>query len=259
MSALVVQDLSVTLGRRAVLDGVSFTAKKGELIGLVGVNGAGKSTLLRALVGLLPSHGDMEVDGVDLRHISAGERARRIAYLPQEREIAWPIAVADLVALGRTPHRKPFAPLAHADFEAIDRAMARMDVEHLRAVPATELSGGERARALIARALAQEAPLLLVDEPTAGLDPGHQIDLMQELTDLTAGGTTVLVCIHDLALAARWCSRILLVDAGTLKADGLPEHVLSHEMLGSIYGITAHIAEVDGRTIIQPLGRVQTV
>ncbi|VVT05329.1 ABC transporter ATP-binding protein [Rhizobium sp. EC-SD404] len=255
MSALVVQDLSATLGRRGVLDGVSFTAKKGELIGLVGVNGAGKSTLLRALVGLLPSHGDMESDGDDLRRMGAGDRARRIAYLPQEREIAWPIAVADLVALGRTPHRKPFASLATADLKAIDRAMAQMDVGHLRAVPATELSGGERARVLIARALAQEAPLLLVDEPTAGLDPGHQIDLMQVLTDLAAGGTTVLVCIHDLALAARWCSRILLIDAGKIKVDGLPTQVLTHETLGSVYGVTAHIAEVDGRTVIQPLGR----
>jgi iron complex transport system ATP-binding protein len=158
--------------------------------------------------------------------------------------------VETLVGLGRLPHRA--APAA--DRAAVDAALAAMDLCPFRARPATELSGGERARALIARALAQEAPLLLADEPTAGLDPAHQIALMARFRRLAREGRGVVTALHDLALAARWCDRLLLLQAGRLVADGPPEAVLTPERLASVYGVTAHLGRDADGPVVVPTG-----
>ncbi len=253
MTLLAVSNLSVSLGKARVLNDVSFSVGRGEFVGLIGPNGAGKSTLLRSLLGLVPSHGDIEIDGKAAAALIARERAKKIAYLAQEREIAWDVPVEMVVALGRAPHRPAFAAPGEADRAAIDRAMRRMEVDAFRDRPATELSGGEKARVLIARALAQETPLLLGDEPAAGLDPRHQITLMRLFSELATDGRSVVASLHDLGLAARWCSRLLLLDRGRLVADGAPQAVLTPERVRSVYGVTAFFGETDGRGLVQPL------
>lgn len=252
MTLLSVSSLSASLGGKPVLKDISFAICAGELVGLLGPNGAGKSALLRSILGLVPSQGEIAMSSRPAAALSMVERARLVAYLPQDREIAWGMAVEELISLGRTPHRTTFAGLGRDDHAAIQRAMRRMEVEHLRHRAATELSGGEKARVLIARALAQDAPLLLADEPTAGLDPSHQMALMRIFTELAGEGHAVVASLHDLGLAARWCSRLLLVDGGAIVADGPPETVLSPERLRQVYGVEAYFGEAAGKLILQP-------
>lgn len=253
MTLLSVSALSTKLRGRPVLTGVSFSIAPGEFVGLIGPNGAGKSTLLRSVLSFLPSTGKVAIGMRDVTTMSAAERARLVAYVPQEREIAWGLPVETLVGLGRTPHRSAFAGLGRDDHVAIERAIERMEVGALRRRPATELSGGEKARTLIARALAQDAPLLLADEPAAGLDPSHQIALMRIFASLAAEGRGVIASMHDLGLAARWCSRLILIDRGAIVADGTPETVLSPERLRQVYQVEAYFGEVAGKMIVQPL------
>jgi ABC-type cobalamin/Fe3+-siderophores transport systems, ATPase components len=246
------KSLTVELGGRRVLDDVTLSIGEGEFVGLVGPNGAGKSTLLKAIVGLLPAGGEIALGGEAARSLSARETGRRLSYLAQEREIAWPVPVEDLVMLGRAARLPSFARPGPQDAAAVARAMRRMEVEALARRPATELSGGEKARVLIARALAQETPLLLADEPTAALDPAHQIALMRVFADLAGEGGAVVACLHDLGLAARWCTRIVLLDAGRIIADGAPLDALTPERLRSVYGVEALFADRDG-PVVHPL------
>ena len=243
-------NLSVTLGGRQVVAGIS-TELTGGLIGLVGPNGAGKSSLVRAIAGLVPSEGTILIDGK--RALPLRERARRIAYLPQGQAVFWPVTVERLVALGRLPHLAPFERPADTDHAAIERALTRTDLLDLRDRSIDELSGGERARVLLARALAVEAPLLLADEPLAALDPAHQIEVMQLLRAEAARGATVIAVLHDLTLAARWCDRLLLMDKGQLVADGAPRQVLTAERIDAVYGVSAFIGEAEGEPLIVPL------
>ncbi|WP_137932287.1 ABC transporter ATP-binding protein [Mesorhizobium comanense] len=254
MSLLSVSGLRVSLGGKPVLHGVSLDIAAGEFVGLIGPNGAGKSTLLRAALGLVRGEGRIAIDGSET--LSIRQRARRVAYLPQERDIAWPVSVEMLISLGRAPHGTAFSRLGAEDIEAIDRAMTRMEISAFRDRPATELSGGEKARALIARALAQGAPLLLADEPTAGLDPSHQIASMQVFADVASEGRAVVASMHDLGLAARWCSRLVLLDRGVVVADGAPRAVLTAERLRTIYGVEAYLGEAMGGMVIQPMNVV---
>ncbi|MEF2073422.1 ABC transporter ATP-binding protein [Consotaella aegiceratis] len=250
MTLLSVSDLSVSFGARRALDSVSLSAEGGEIIGLLGPNGAGKTTLLRALVGLVPRHGQVRVDGTPVDRFDAVERARRIAYLPQDRAINWPVSVETVVAFGRAPFRRSFGRLGRDDRARIESVIEQMGLGALRDRPATTLSGGERARVLIARALAQDAALLLADEPTAGLDPAHQIGVMRCFRDVALSGRAVITSLHDLSLAARWCSRLLVIQDGRLVADGAPDAVLTPEILRDVYRIDAEIAHLDGRLVI---------
>jgi iron complex transport system ATP-binding protein len=250
VSLLALEALTVRRGGRRVLDGVSVTVDAGELVGLLGPNGAGKTTLMRAALGLQPSEGRVTLGGAALDRLPARERAMRAAYVPQDRSIAWPVSVETVVGLGRLPHRAPPA----ADRAAIDAALAAMELEPLRDRPATELSGGERARALVARALAQDAPLVVADEPTAGLDPGHAIALMARFRGLAEAGRGLLVSLHDLGLAARWCDRLLLLHDGRLVAEGAPAAVLTPERLAAVYGITAFRGGDASGPVLQPTG-----
>ena len=252
MTALSLKSVCATMEGRAILRNVSLDMKPGEFVGLIGPNGAGKTTLLRSILGLMPTSGEVVIGDSDARHMSAQAKARHIAYLPQERDIAWPVSVETVVALGRAPHRLPFAALNDRDKVSIERAISRMELQNLRSRAATDLSGGEKARVLIARALAQDAPCLLADEPVAGLDPAHQLTLMQCFADLAAEGRSVIASLHDLGLAARWCTRLVLLGQGKVIADGAPSDVLTRERLASVYGIEAHILIVDGQLIVQP-------
>ncbi len=241
MVNIVLTSVGVTLGRREVVREVSAEFGPGTLTGIVGPNGAGKSTLARAILALVPVTGRVRVDGVDAAAMPRADLARRIAYVPQGQVLHWPLTVERLVGLGRLPHLAPMSRIADADTSAIKRAMARADVLDLRDRIATELSGGERARVLFARALAVEAPALIADEPLASLDPGHQIDVMDLLRAEAAGGALVVAVLHDLTLAARYCDRLLLIDDGRIIADGTPAEVLTAERLRAVYGIDARV------------------
>jgi len=249
MSGLETRNLTVSLGGRVVLDDVSLNVAGGCLTGLIGPNGAGKSTLSRALAGLLPGRGRVLLDGAPIERTSRLERARKVAYLPQERDVHWPLTVRELVALGRLPWGDGRSP---ADREAVARAMRLADLEALAERRATELSGGERARALLARALATETPILLADEPVAALDPEHQLRVMELLRRHAEAGAAVVVVMHDLFAAARFCGRAILLDQGRVIADGEPDEVLDPENLRRRYHIEAIYPERDGRRFPVP-------
>ena|SRR5690554_174848 len=242
--------LSVHRGRRPVVEGVSLEMAIGEFVGLIGPNGAGKTTLLRAALGLLPHEGESS-----LAAMSPEARARAAAWLPQAREIAWPVSVEELVRLGRTPHRR--AGGREADARAVDAALARMELEAFRKRRATELSGGEQARVLIARALAQETPLLLADEPIAGLDPAQQLRAMEVFAGLAREGRGLVAALHDLGLAARFCTRLVVLARGRVVADGEPGAVLTPELLAGVFGIRAHFEQGPEGPLFQPLERLR--
>ena len=248
MTLLSVDRLTVHRGPCPVVDDVSFTIAAGEIVGLIGPNGAGKTTLMRAALGLLPHTGTSS-----LARLPARARARAAAWLPQAREIAWPVPVETLVTLGRLPHSTRGGAVTAADRAAVAQALARMDLASFATRPATQLSGGEQARALIARALAQDAPLLMADEPVAGLDPAHQIATMQVFAALAAEGRGVLVSLHDLGLAARHCTRLLMMDRGRLVADGPPGAVLTQDNLQTVFGLKAWYADTPHGPVFQPL------
>ncbi len=245
----VCRDVTVNRGSTPVVKSVSLTIAPGEVVGLIGPNGAGKTTLMRAALGLLPFFGSCS-----LAEMPVSSRARYATWLPQDREIAWPIPVETLVALGRTPHGASISRLSSQDAEAVRRALEKADMWAFRDRIATQLSGGEKARVLLARALAQETPMLLADEPIAGLDPAHQIATMQVFNTLASDGRSVLVALHDLGLAARFCSRLVLMQAGRMVADGRPEDVLTAHNLAEVFGIDAYRVETADGLVLQPLG-----
>ncbi|MEE4350703.1 MAG: ABC transporter ATP-binding protein [Pacificimonas sp.] len=249
---LVAEGVSVRVGGKALVSDASFHLKAGALVALVGPNGAGKSSLLRALAGVMPFEGNVRLGDTDWRALSPRERATRLAYLPQERRVEWSIAVADLVALGRHPFRRRFAPQTEDDRTAVAAAMAAMDVRALADRRATTLSGGELARALTARALAVQAPVLLADEPVAALDPYHQLQVMGVLCAEAARGAAVLVVLHDLSLAARFCDRVLLMDRGRIVADGSPREALSPAAVAATYGVEMLTGESGGEHWLLP-------
>ncbi len=241
-------DLTVTRGGCPVVDHVTARIQPGECIGLIGPNGAGKTTLMRAVLGLQPAQGHSS-----LARLPGPDRARAVAWMPQSREIAWPVTVETLIALGRIPHLPRGARPQPADQAAIDAAIARMGLDSYRHRTATQLSGGEQARVLIARALAQDTPLLMADEPIAGLDPANQIATMQVFADLAAEGRSVIVSLHDLGLAARHCTRLLLLDRGRLAADGPPDSVLSADNVKRVFGVSAFYEQTAQGPVFQPM------
>ncbi len=249
--------ISARLGERTVLEHVSVTLGQGEVLGVIGPNGAGKSTLLRLAAGLLlPSAGSVTLDGTPLERWERRRLGRRIAFLPQERTVHWPLSVRSVVALGRLPHKGFAATQSREDADAVARAIAEADIEALADRTVGALSGGERARVLLARALAQDTPILLADEPAAGLDPAHQLDLFARFHAMAARGRSVVVALHDLAAAARYCHRLLLLSNGHPVALAPPREVLTADLLASAYGITAYVGETDGVPIVTPLQRL---
>lgn len=248
MSALSVENLSLTLRGRPVLRDVTFQIQAGEFVGLLGPNGTGKTSLMRAALGLISCAGRSS-----LAELSAADRAQAVAWMPQSREIAWPIPVERLVALGRLPHLPQGVRLPPADQALVDLAIARMGLDPFRARAASRLSGGEQARALIARALAQDTPLLMADEPAAGLDPAHQISTMEVFAALAAEGRSALVSLHDLGLAARHCTRLILLSEGGILADGAPAEVLTPDLMARAFGVSVWHQNTEQGPVFQPL------
>jgi iron complex transport system ATP-binding protein len=248
MSLLSLSTLTVRRAGCPVVDTVTCTIQPGECVGLIGPNGAGKTTLMRAALGLLPTEGSSS-----LADMSVTDRARAVAWMPQARTIAWPVTVETLIALGRIPHLPRGTKLRPQDQQAIDAAIARMGLDSFRTRIATQLSGGEQARVLIARALAQDTPLLMADEPIAGLDPASQISTMQVFSGLAREGHSVIVSLHDLGLAARHCTRLILLDAGRLVADGPPAAVLTPQHMAKVFGVSAYYQDTAHGPVFQPM------
>jgi iron complex transport system ATP-binding protein len=242
-ASLSATDLSVRLNGTLIVDGATLELKAGELTALIGPNGAGKTTLVRALAGLIPAEGRIALDGRQLDALTTRERARHIAYLPQGHIFHWPMVVAAVVALGRYPHADAFASLTDADRAAVERALNATACGAFAARPVTTLSGGERARVALARALASEAPILLADEPTVSLDPRHQLVVMELLARAAHDGGAVLAILHDLTLAARFADRVLVMDRGRLVAEGPPRAVFTPERIAAVFGVDAVIAD----------------
>ncbi len=226
------------LNGRTVLRDLALALHPGEVVALIGPNGAGKSTLMRALAGLLPVDGHIRLAGRPLASWSADARARFLAYLPQEARIHWPMPVRRVVALGRIPWLDWTARLSSADEEAIAEAMRLTATTALAARSAARLSAGEKARVLLARALAGRPRVLLADEPVAALDPYYQMEILELLQRLAREREmAVLVSLHELTLAARYAARVLLLDRGRLVADGAPASVLTDAHLAPVYRI----------------------
>nr|WP_321980012.1 ABC transporter ATP-binding protein [uncultured Cohaesibacter sp.] len=244
--------VGIKLGKCQAVKHVTFASSKPELIGLIGPNGAGKSSLMRALVGLINFSGQILIDDVPCFERSAMELARRIAFLPQERVVHWSLAVRDVVMLGRMPHQTGLGRPSPADEEAVDRALDLMSLSDLQKRTFDELSGGEQARVLIARLVAQEANTIIADEPVNGLDPAHQIGLMRLLRQLVEQGKTVLVSLHDLSLASHWCDRILILNNGVLLDDGTPKDVMTERRMREVYGVRIQNVEVGKQSFIIP-------
>jgi len=248
MTLLSVSQLNVTRRGRRILHDVSFDIKGGEVVGLIGPNGAGKTTLMRTALGLIPGKGRST-----FAEMPAKARAKAVAWLPQARELAWPVDVETIVTLGRLPHLTTGQRPRAQDLAAIEQALSDMSLTEMRHRAVTRLSGGEQARVLIARTLAQQTPLVVADEPIAGLDPAHQIATMKIFQTLATKGKSVLVSLHDLGLAARHCTRLILLADGKIRADGPVETVLSAENMNRYFGITAYFAQGAQGMIFQPL------
>jgi iron complex transport system ATP-binding protein len=253
MNLLEAYGLEVSIRGVPIIRGIDLALPQGEVLGLIGANGSGKSTLLRALAAHWAyDAGRVLLLGKPLRDWSPEDRARRLAYLPQRREIHARLRVSEVVGLGRIPYAVPFSREAWADHAAVERAMEVTGVSSIRDSVATELSGGEQVRVLLARALSTEAPVLLADEPTAGLDPHFQIQVMRVLRARATGGTGILVTLHDLALASRFCDRLVLLDRGECVAEGVPRDVLSSVNLARAYRIEARSFSADGVEVLVP-------
>lgn len=232
------RNLTVSLGDHCAVRDLSMKLGSGEVVGLIGPNGAGKTTLMRALLRLTPcENGEIFLNGKEITKDPAHFHAGKISYLPQGQDIAWPLTGRRLVALGRVPHQSSWSHLSDEDDAAIDAAMELAQATEFADRPVRQLSGGERARILLARALAVGADTLLVDEPTAALDPYYQLTAMEALKSTAKQGTSVCVILHDLNLALRYCDRLYLLSQGALIADGPPQEVLSDANLKSVYHV----------------------
>ena len=252
---LAVERLRVTLDGRVVVRDASLRLARGELVALLGANGAGKTTLLRGVLGLAPrAGGAVRAGGGDPVRIAPSDRARRIAYLPQIRPLAWPVRVRDVVALGRFAHGAAPGRLAGPDAEAVARALAACGLEQFAERSCATLSGGELARVHVARTLAAEAPLLLADEPTAALDPLHRYQVLRLLRAAADAGRGVLVVMHDAAAAARAADRLVWMADGRIVADGPPAATLTPARLAAVYGVRAEVRRVEGDWLISVSG-----
>jgi iron complex transport system ATP-binding protein len=252
-SSLCAHSVSIELGGRPVLHDFSAEIKPGEFVAVVGANGAGKSTALKALAGLIqPDSGSVSLNGTPLSDMQRRDVGRSIAYLPQDRTVHWPLVSERVVALGRLPHRSFSAAESAADKTAIETAMRRMDVVHVSQRPIVTLSGGERARVLVARALAQEARYLIADEPTAGLDPAHNLHLFQEFARLAYEGCAVIAALHDLSLALRYAKRVILMKDGRCIADGSASKVLTRDLIAQAFGIETIVTTVGEIPVVIP-------
>ena len=256
MSTLAARAVSVRLGGAPVLNGVDLAFARGLVTAVVGPNGAGKSTLMSGLAGLRrPDLGEVVLGEARLSTLAARTRAQKIAFLPQLAEVAWAVDVRTLVGLGRTPFTG-FGGQSPADREAVEWAMVAADVSAFERRIVTSLSGGERARVLIARALAGEPDWLLADEPMTGLDPSHQIDAADLFRALAhEQGRGVVLTLHDLTLAVRIADRVVVLSNGAVAADGPPSQAVTPAILRDVYGVDARVVQGEGGLMVELVGR----
>jgi iron complex transport system ATP-binding protein len=254
MSILDAQRICVRRGQRAILDNVSLHAESGDFIAVIGANGAGKSTLLSVLAGLLkPDSGTVLLDGASVL-LSGMKLAQRRAYLPQNPRCEWPISVERLVALGLTPTLPAFGGLPSSFGPLITQALRACDLLDHRQQPATTLSGGELARAMLARALVANPDVLIVDEPIAGLDPKHALDTVRRLQGLAKSGKLVIASVHDLTLAGRYASRIFALANGHVQGDGATESTLTPALIRSAFDVDACVSGTRGSLYVDYAG-----
>jgi iron complex transport system ATP-binding protein len=253
---LTARDLSFAYDGRRVLNGVSLSIKSGEFIGLIGPNGSGKTTLLRLLPGFLIGSGDVALCGAPLRSLSRAEIAKCATIVQQDTRIDFAFTAREIVAMGRTPYLGRFTPEGVKDKEAIARAMRQTESDVFIERSVMELSGGERQRVHLARALAQETRVILLDEPTANLDLTHQFEALQLVKEFTKAGGGAIAAIHDLSLAARFCDRVLLLSNGRIVATGKPEEVITEDNLLRYFALRARVRrdEETDSLFVHPLG-----
>ena len=244
------RSVGVTLGGTRVVDGVSLEVAAGEWATLIGPNGAGKSTLLRAIAGLVPFEGSIELDGAPVGSLGRRRLGRGLAFVPQSPLLPPALTVGEYVLLGRTPHIGTFGAEGPRDLDAADLALDLLELTHFARRPLGTLSGGEQQRAVLARALAQEAPLLLLDEPTTALDIGRQLQALELVADLRSRvGLTVLSAMHELTLAAQYADRLLLLSGGALVAEGPPADIVTEELISAHYGARVRVFRDGGAPV----------
>jgi len=244
VTALALERVTVELGGRVVVDGVSLSVERGEWVTLIGPNGAGKTTLLRSVAGLLGHRGEIRLDGDPIHRLRRRDVARRVAVVPQSPLLPGGMTVNDYVLLGRTPYVSYMGSESRHDVAAAQAALARLDLAELADRELGTLSGGERQRAVLARAIAQEAPLLVLDEPTSALDAGRQQEAMELIDELRLGaGLTVVGAMHDLTLAGQYASRLILLSGGRVVAHGAAAEVLTEPLIAEHYGARVRVLE----------------
>jgi iron complex transport system ATP-binding protein len=252
---IALREVSVTLGATRALEDVSFTVERGEWVGLIGPNGAGKTTALRAICGLAAYRGSIELDGREARELGRRTLARTAALVPQLPERPPELTVAEYVLLGRTPHLGYFAAESGHDRAAAAQALVRLELTALADRLLGSLSGGELQRAVLARAVAQEADVLLLDEPTSALDLGRQQQALELVHALRADGLTIIATMHDLTLAGQYADRLVLLDRGSVVAEGVPRDVLSTANLAAYYGAEVRVVHDDEGVFVLPRRR----
>jgi iron complex transport system ATP-binding protein len=259
MTALRLANVSVSLGGARIVERLSFEVEAGEWLAMIGPNGAGKTTALRAVCGLVAYEGDIQVLGERAHSLGRTQLARRVALVPQVPLVPADLTVREYVLLGRTPHLGYFASESHSDHLAADEALEQLDLVVFAARRLDTLSGGERQRATLARALAQDAPLLLLDEPTTALDMGRQQQVLELVDRLrTDHGLTVVSTMHDLTLAGQYADRLLLLDGGRLVAAGTANEVLTRALITEHYGAEVEVVDTPGSGfVIVPVRRAQ--
>jgi iron complex transport system ATP-binding protein len=251
MTRLAAKGITVERGGRAILADVSFELEAGTFVALIGANGAGKSTLLSVLAGLLkPERGEVLLDGAALADVDPRDLARRRAYLPQNPRAEWPISVERLVALGLTPQLPAFGGLPGGFEPRLTNAIEACDLTAQRLQPATTLSGGELARAMLARALVGDPEILIADEPMTGLDPRHAMDTVARLQALAGQGRLVIAAVHDLTLAARSATHVMALREGRLAAFGPMAEVLTSDLLLRVFDVEARVTGVGHKTVV---------
>lgn len=248
-----VQGLCVSYGKDAVLNNLSFSIARSSLCGLMGPNGAGKSTLFKCCMNFLKAQqGSIRVEGKKTNALSPASLARLISYVPQENKLMFPFTVREIVSMGRNAKMKGFLRLSQRDYEVVDYAIEQMGIENLAQRSYTSLSGGQRQLTLIARALAQEAPLMLLDEPTSALDFNNQILVWRSLSHIANSGVTIVVCCHDPNHILWFCDDVLVLKQGEIIAQASPQEVSNEGLLSRVYGEILRCGNIDGMPVVYP-------
>jgi len=238
-----------------VLKGISFNAEKGGLTTILGPNGSGKTTLFKCISGLWKYYkGEIQVNGIIIDKLSFKKRARLFSVVPQEHEPPFPYSVFDVVLMGRASYIGVFSSPSKKDYEKAETALKTVGIEHLKNIPYTKISGGERQLTLIARAIAQEAPVMLLDEPTSHLDFRNQINILKKIKEIAnMRGITVVMTLHDPNLAGLFSDKVVVINSGSKVAEGLPKDIITEELIKRVYDIEIKKADIDGKSIIYPV------